>query len=69
MIIYSGCWFFLFGAAELTKNANPDKYFYSGYSIGYAVRRSSLLSDGSGFGKNMIIFGADISSSLHIDLT
>ena len=25
------------------------------------------ISDGSGFGKNVIIFGADTSSSVHVD--
>ena len=25
----------LFGSAEVTKNADPDKYKYSGYSIGF----------------------------------
>ena len=28
----------LFGAAWLTKNANPDKYGYSGYGIGFDAR-------------------------------
>ena len=29
---------FFFGAVNLTKNADPDKYFYSGYSIGFDSR-------------------------------
>ena len=33
----------------------------------YQAHRSSSLSDGSGFGKKVIIFGADMSSSVHID--
>ena len=52
----------LFGAVKLTKNTNIDKYKYSGF-------------DGTGFyshptggtGRNVIIFGADMSSSTKID--
>ena len=40
----------LFGPVKLTKNVDPDKHKYSGYSIG----------------KNVIIFGFDNSSSVHI---
>ena len=57
----------LFGAVKLTKNIEPDKCFYSGLNIGPDARRSFVLSDGSGFGQNEIIFGADMSQSLHID--
>ena len=28
----------LFGAVKLTKNADPDKYSYSGYHIGFDSR-------------------------------
>ena len=31
------------------------------------ARESFSLSDGSGFGKNVIIFGADMSSSGHVE--
>ena len=55
------------GAAELTVNADRDKYKCSSYVIGFDVRGSFSLSDGSRFGKNVIIFGADMSSSVHID--
>ena len=27
-----------FGAVKLPKNADPEKYFYSGYSIGFGAR-------------------------------
>ena len=27
-----------FGAVKLTKNADPDKYSYSGYGIGFDLR-------------------------------
>ena len=54
----------LFGAGKLTKNADSDKYKYSG--IRFDESGSLLLSDGSGFGKNVIILGADMSSNVHI---
>ena len=56
----------LFGAATLTKNADIDKYGYSGYGIGFD-RRSSFSFPSGGFGQNVLIFGADMSSSAHID--
>ena len=56
----------LFGAVTLTKNADIDKYGYSGYGIGFD-RKSSFSFHGSGFGQNVIIFGVDVSSSTHID--
>ena len=51
----------------MTKNADPDKYSYSGCGIGLNAYGSFVSSDGSGFGKNVMIFGADISSSVHND--
>ena len=56
----------LFGAVTLTKNADIDKYGYSGYGIGFD-RRGSFSFPGGGFGQNVIIFGVDMSSSAHID--
>ena len=56
----------LFGAVTLTIKADIDKYGYSGYGIGFD-RRSSFLFLGGGFGQNVLIFGADMSSSTHID--
>ena len=56
----------LFGAVTLTKNADIEKYKYSGYGIGFD-RRSSFLFTGGGFGQNVLIFGADMSTSIHID--
>ena len=50
----------------MTKNADIDKYGYSGYGIGFD-RRSSFSFPGGGFGQNVIIFGVDMSSSAHID--
>ena len=56
----------LFGAVNLTKNADIEKYRYSGFGIGFD-RRSSFLFPGGGFGQNVLIFGADMNSSPHID--
>ena len=56
----------LFGAVKLTKNADIEKYKYSGYGIGfYGTRFYSHASDGTG--RNIIIFGVDMSSSTKID--
>ena len=56
----------LFGAVTLTKNADIDKYGYSGYGIRFD-RRSSFSFLGGGFGQNVLIFGADMSSFAHAD--
>ena len=56
----------LFGTVKLTKNADIDKYGYSGYGIGFD-RYGSFSFPGAGLGKNMIIFGVDMSSSTKID--
>ena len=55
----------LFGSVKLTKNADIDKYGYSGYGIGFD--RETSFSFGNDFGKNVIIFGVDMSSSTKID--
>ena len=57
----------LFGAVKLTKNAYFDNYKCCGYGIGFNARGRFPLSDGSGFGKNVIILGANMSSSLNVD--
>ena len=49
----------------MTKNADINKYGYSGYGIGFD-RRSSFSFPGGGFGQNVLIFGADMSFSAHI---
>ena len=56
----------LFGAVTLTKNADIEKYKYSGYGIRFD-RRSSFSFPSGGFGENVLIFGVDISSSIHVD--
>ena len=55
----------LFGAVSLTKHADIDQYKYSGYGIGFD--RKGEFSFGNGFGRNCIIFGVDMSSSVHVD--
>ena len=55
----------LFGANSLTKNSDIDKNKYSEYGIGFD--RGNVYSVGNGFGRNVIIFGADMSSSVHVD--
>ena len=54
----------LFGAVKITQNADISKYSYSGYGIGFDSKRSFLHADGT-YGVNIIIFGADLSSSTH----
>ena len=55
----------LFGSEKLTKNADLDKYKYTGYGIGFDSRSEFLFTDGS-YGKNVILFGAGMSSSVHV---
>ena len=50
----------------MTKNADPDKYEYSGYGIGFDFCSQYLCTDSSS-GKHVIIFGVDNNSSSHID--
>ena len=50
----------------MTKNADPDKYKYKSYSIGFDPRLEFLFTDGS-MQRNVIIFGADMSSSVHVN--
>ena len=50
----------------MVKNADIDIYGYSGYGIRFD-RRSSFTFPGGRFGQNVSTFGADMSSSAHID--
>ena len=50
----------------MTKNADIDKYHYSGYGIG-CDRKGSFSPPGGGLGQNVIVFGADMSSFVHVD--
>ena len=54
----------LFGAVKLTKSLDIDKYKYSGYGIGFDSSGTFSHPSG-GDGRNVIIFGADMSSSVH----
>ena len=54
----------LFGSVKLTDNADLDKCKYSSYNIGFDSR--SEFTEGS-VAKSVIIFEADMSSSVHID--
>ena len=56
----------LFGAITLTKNTDIEKYKYFGYGLGFDKRSSFSFPSGV-FGQNVLIFGADMSSSIHID--
>ena len=56
----------LFGAIKITNTTNSDtgKWQYSGYRVGFDSTGSFTHPDG-GNGKNVIIFGADMSNSRH----
>ena len=53
----------LFGAVKLAKYIDIDLQKYSGYDIGFDTK--GFFSTGHRVGKNVIIFGVDMSS-LHI---
>ena len=50
----------LFGAVKLIKISDIDKYEYAGYGIGFVTSHPS-----GGTGVNLLVFGADMSSSVH----
>ena len=52
--------------SKLTKNADLDKYKYTSYSTGFDSCLDILFTDGS-YGKNVINFGVDMSSSVHVN--
>ena len=54
----------MFGAVKLTKNADPDKYKYSAYDIGFDSLSQYAFTDGS-MGK-IVVFGADMSSYVYV---
>ena len=58
----------LLASGKLIKNPDLDKYKYSNYGIGFDSRSEFLLPDGT-MGKNAVISGADMSSSLHVHNT
>ena len=56
----------LLGAFKLTKNADISKYKYFGYGVGFGGHGSFSFPSG-GFGCNVIMFGVDMSSFIHVD--
>ena len=56
----------LFGAVTLIKNVDIDEYKYYGYGIGFG-RHGSFSFPGTGLGKNVILFGVDMSWSTKTD--
>ena len=56
----------LFGAFKLTRNADIDKYKYSGYGTGFDSHGFYSHPCG-GTGRNAISFGVDMSSSTKIN--
>ena len=61
--VFKNC---LFGAVKTinTTNSDTDKWQYSGYCIGFHSKGEFTHPDGEN-GKNVIIFGADLSNSKH----
>ena len=56
----------LFVAVNFNKNVDIDKHKYSGYGIGFD-RHRFYSHPSSGTGRNVIIFGVDMSSSTKTD--
>ena len=48
----------------MTKHADIDQYKYYGYGMGFD-RKGELSFGSRGFGRNCIMFGADLTNSLH----
>ena len=55
----------LFGATNIVKNSDKEKYVYSGYEITFDSAGSQ--SFGNSTTRNVIIFGVDNCSSLHVN--
>ena len=53
----------MFGAVKLTKHVDFDLYKYSVYGIGFD--RKGSYSIGNEVGRNVIIYGVDMSTPLH----
>ena len=56
----------MIGGVKIAKYIDVDKYKYSGYGIGFDGKGVFRHRTGS-FGNNAILFGVDMSSSVHID--
>ena len=55
----------VFGAVKFTKHPGIDNYKYSGHGLRFD--RKGKFSLGNPFGRNVIIFGVDMSSSVYVD--
>ena len=55
----------MFGATNIVKNNDKDKWVYSGYEI--ACDEGDCWSFRNGTARNVIIFGIDNSSSSYFD--
>ena len=55
----------LFGVVKLVKKTNVDRNKYSEYGVAFDRRDASPVANG--FDINVIIFGVDMSSSVHVD--
>ena len=55
-----------FGSVKLVKRADIEKCKYFRYGIGLNTKGTFLFPTG-GFSKNLIVFGVDMSSSVHVD--
>ena len=55
----------MFGATNIVKNIDKEKCFYSGDGIAFNGKGSWSLDND--FARNVVIFGADNSSSSHSD--
>ena len=55
----------MFGVVKLTKHIDVDQYKYSGNGIGF--ERKGFYSADDEIGRNVIIFGVDMSSPSFID--
>ena len=55
----------LFGALKLTKSTDVDKYKYPEHDVGFD--RKENFSFASQFGRNCIIFGADMIPCVHLN--
>ena len=63
---YFGLGSSFFGAVKLTKNADRNNFEYSGYGIRFDAHGSFSLLQGSEFGRNVILFGTEMSSLMHV---
>ena len=53
----------MFGAVSLTKHVDIDQYKYFGYGVGF-LREGEFSFGSNGFSTNVIILGANMSSSV-----